>query len=165
MCYQGKIDLKLMMLVVTKQGDNLDFEVYHQLMVQSGDVTRFAEEAKDAKVCNTFWPTATNELEAWACRYYWCCRTFCESYVFFGRGWSFGFQRPQLTFKQNSPHANILMIWFSNFYQYYHLANHSNDISHVSQCLVIPQFVLLRIVVNIPLVTIGRLAGVPLGTK
>ena len=39
------------MLVVTKQGDNLDFEVYHQLMVQSGDVTRFAEEAKDAKVC------------------------------------------------------------------------------------------------------------------
>ena len=43
-----------MMLVVTKQGDNLDFEVYHQLMVQSGDVARFVEEAEDAKVCNTF---------------------------------------------------------------------------------------------------------------
>ena len=51
MCYQWKIDLKLMMLVVTKQGDNFDFEVYHQLMVQFGDVTRFVEEAKDAKVC------------------------------------------------------------------------------------------------------------------
>ena len=57
------------------------------------------------------------------------------------------------------------MISISNFYQYYHLANQSNDISHVSQCLVIPQFVLLRIVVNIPRVTVGRLAGVPLGTK
>ena len=34
---------------------------------------------------NTFWPTATNELEAWACRYYWCWRTFCESHVLFGR--------------------------------------------------------------------------------
>ena len=57
------------------------------------------------------------------------------------------------------------MISISNFYQYYHLANHSNDISHVSQCLVIPQFVLLRIVVNIPLATIGRLARVSLGMK
>ena len=34
---------------------------------------------------NTFWPTATNELEAWACRYYWCWRTFCESHVLFRR--------------------------------------------------------------------------------
>ena len=57
------------------------------------------------------------------------------------------------------------MISISNFYRYYHLANYSNDVSHVSQCLVIPQFVLLRIVVNIPRVTVGRLAGVPLGTK
>ena len=40
---------------------------------------------------NTFWLTVTNELEAWACRHYWCWRTFCESHVFFGRGWSFGF--------------------------------------------------------------------------
>ena len=39
---------------------------------------------------NTFWLTVTNELEAWACRHYWCWRTFCESHVFFGRGWSFG---------------------------------------------------------------------------
>ena len=46
MCYQGKIDLKLMMLVVTKQGDNFDFEVYHQLMVQSGDVARFVGKGR-----------------------------------------------------------------------------------------------------------------------
>ena len=54
MCYQGKIDLELMMLVVTKQGDNLDFEVYHQLMVQSGDVTRFAEEKRTQKFAHSY---------------------------------------------------------------------------------------------------------------
>ena len=52
------------------------------------------------------------------------------------------------------------MISISNFYQYYHLANHSNDISHVSQ------FVFLRIIVNIPRVAVGRSAGRgPLSTK
>ena len=48
------------------------WEVYHQLMVQFGDVARFGR-GKGRKSLptvtattssNTFWPTATNELEA-----------------------------------------------------------------------------------------------------
>ena len=70
------------------------------------------------------------------------------------------------TFEQNSPHGTTLMISISNFYQYYHLANHSNDISHVSQCLMIPKFLLLSVVANIPRVAVGRSASRgPLCTK
>ena len=93
-------------------------------------------------------------------------RAVKESEVRFRDAITSHYRRPALQKYAPKLSNKTLMISISNFYQYYHLANHSNDISHVSQCLVILKFVLLRIVVNIPRVAVGRSASRgPLSTK